>query len=213
MSMTLKDISDLFRAEYKLECSKRQVPESVLPEQYVAALIAEAQNEIAAEMNAAEGLQVITATMGNTTTSYNLNPDVGVIKSVWDGTSYYTLVDWTQLQEDAANGITYEYTVVNSSNGYKILFSTAPQASVIITYYQMFGLYSPSGGSNQTWGTFDGQVYTGSLQISDRYIPALRYYMLSRIFPDFLVLYQDQVNKLKNRRPFKPVSQRKYNLL
>ena len=52
----------------------------------------------------------------------------------------------------------------------------------------------------QNWGAFDGKSFSGNFNLRDAYFPAVREYMLSRIFDERVPLYEAAVEKLRQNQ-------------
>lgn len=186
--MTIKDIYDKFILEYKLECQKRGVKEITLNEPTVALWISEAQQDIQKFVPTSIVLQEIE--LGET--EYQLNSDFGQVYKVEIGTFPLEEVSFDEIERKEGYALYYQ-------DVWKIKFNIQSDETVKVWYYQDFGFYSASGSVSQNWGTYD-EGFSGSLKIPPMFIPCISYYLLSKIFDDYLIRYEAKLKELNGKQ-------------
>ncbi len=100
---------------------------------------------------------------------------------------------------DPVSGDPTMYAIYSKGTDVRIKFDTPPSTDTLprLWYYRNTFLYSPSGVSAQSWGTFDGTTFSGDFALEDRYVTAVQHYVLGQIFPEYLGMYEIDIEELK----------------
>jgi len=193
--MTLKEISDIFKTRLKLESLKRKTPELTLDEKIIAYYISEAQQDIQMILKV---LQSSTNLTLNSSTYYALPSNFGEHITVYSSTTKLDEISFSEyLQSPSGN----YYAIIAQNGGYS-LYTNLQTGTLTVYYYVDTRHYQPSLSSSQSWGDFNGIVYTGSLMLPDRYSKAVILYMLAQIYDEFYVLYNNELQNLRLSRVF-----------
>lgn len=208
--MTIQEIRDLFYAKYSFECLARKIDKIELTDKMLSFFISAAQQDIQRRLSVVESSTDIT--LGDSSNEYALPSTFGKAKHAYIGGNivYEKPIVWAEQQ------------ALNNNNGYwfaiKIkghtpyIYCPITSGTLTVVYYPDLGYYQPSESASQTWGTFNGSVYSGNLILPDRYDMAILYNMLSQIFPDYLALYEKELKSLRESRQFSDTDTLKYNL-
>lgn len=206
MTMTLQEISDRFRTQYKLQCLNRQITQIDLPEKTVAAWMAEGQSLISDTLKFIEDTYDISPVAG--TLTYALPSNFGQLKndksiygSINETDGYFTVIDSNLIADATAAGAADKCSLAWDGTQYAVTFAVLPTDTVKVTFYVNTNFYSASGASAQGWGKFDGTVYTGNSQLPDKYLHALILYMLGQIFMDLIPMFDLELERLNASRP------------
>lgn len=200
--MNLKEIRDMFMSLLEVEKMKRGIGGAVqmnLDERLIAYWMSAAQMDILQKIQPNKKVQDYTFFKGVNIyalpTDFGMDYSVEVAGSKLDKTPLRSI---QTLDGDTAEGIPQKYSVVYS-NTYTLIIVPTPQSDTSgrVWYYENPGLYAPSNGTNQYWGTYDGQEYSGVIKLNDEFIPAILKYMLSQIFDDVQPEYYRKIQELK----------------
>jgi len=198
--MTIQEILDGFTAEYKLACQMEGTPQITFQVSLLASWVSEAQQQIIDSVAFLESTTTITPVVG--TYAYNLPADFMQSKLVTCNQIIYHPTTMEEIMKNRNDGITDSilYAITQSSTGFQINFVASPAGTVNLTYLATPGLYSPAATPPQGWGNYDEHgVFTGNLLIGDRFVPAIKYYMLSKCFVRFERKFQEEIKRLRGR--------------
>ena len=87
----------------------------------------------------------------------------------------------------------------DSANSVYKLKINPPVASAVtlrLWYYIDTGLYSPSGSAAQDWGTLTSGVFSGEIAIPQKFVSALKFYLLGKAFQDYEARYEAAIRRL-----------------
>lgn len=181
--MTLSEISDSFKLQYKFESVKRNIPYVELAEKHIALYISEAQQDLASRLKIIETYSDITLSTG--TYEYSLPANFGSLIRIEDLSGVHleivSINDIASLGTIAV-GTPSRASVYYNGTAYKLRVDTAPAGSeaLRVWYNADTFIYSASGGQAQSWGAFDGMNYSGNLKIPARYEKAVILYLLQK---------------------------------
>ena len=197
--MTLKEVYELFIANYKRECLKRGIKEVRIPIGILASDISRAQQDIQRRKWVVETSYDLSLTAN--TNTYNLPSNFGRQKIVTIGDIPLKEVTSRMIQEaDSLYGNALVFAII-VGNPQKIMFYPAPSLNTTakIYFYPDFNFYSPSGDT-EDWGSFDGEEFSGNLMLPDRYINAVILYLMALWFNDFELKYERELNSIQRIR-------------
>jgi hypothetical protein len=198
--MTLQEFSDKFDIMQRIQAPLHRSQFVQYPEKIKAQWISEAQNKLAAKIGMLQTSIPITVVNGQTL--YDLPSDfkrVVLVSIPSLSVPLYTPSDLTHVTKQQSIGcddFTYAIIWDKTNTCWAIQFVQTPSDNPTIQYALLPGVYSPSAGAVQEWGTFDGMVYAGNCLVGDEYASAITYYMLGEIFPDLRVRFMQEVNDL-----------------
>lgn len=202
--MTTGEIRDIFVAEYMFESQKRKTERIDMPDGLIAAWLSEAQQEINLRLKPIKTYQDVAITTG--VTDYALNANFGKVDVAKlgdaDGVIGDTEISFVSISELKSDENTNKCASIywDSSNQlyYLRLAPTPTEAYYIrIFYYADTLFYSPSGVAAQSWGTFDGVTFTGDMKLPDKYLNAVKFYLMSKCFNDYEVKFEKQISLLR----------------
>lgn len=222
--MTLQELSDNFHVLLKVQSKLRKVEYVNIEEGIIAQWISEAQNQLAALIGMLEAETTLTLVDGQMV--YALPADFKRVKLVYIPMTAipqnvsanqnvlmppnYSPSDVVHVKGQRALGVddfTYAVEWDETNKNWQIEFVMTPVGAPNIIYSLLPGVYSPSGGGSQEWGSFNGTTYSGSSIVGDEYAPALKYYMLGEVFPDLRNRFREEVQVLQKNKinvPVKP---------
>jgi len=208
--MTAQEVYNNFLREFNREFFKldKKVPRLEIKD--VAMDISEAQQELQRDLWIVEKSHPISLTPNNN--AYALPSDFGKQKGVViNGTPLQEVTSQKIYDSNSQSGDTGWYAIVGNS---QLLIYPTPtsNSTAYLYYYPDFGFYSPSGISAQTWGTFDGDSFTGNLMLPDRYNRAISLYILSKWFDSFIPKYEAEKVRLRSARQVSLPDSTEYNL-
>lgn len=208
--MTLSELFDAFDATYKVECAKRNTGGIDIPRKLKALWVSQALQDLQRQVKEFQKYTDVTLVVN--TYEYTLPTDFGYPVAVevvgqgnLDPASLEELeasfqANATTIDVPPSGASATQYAIRTDGTNRYIRFNGTPVANPRVWYYKSSLLYSPSGGSSQTWGTFDGSTASGALILTDDYVPAIIDFLLSRVFDDRLPIYEMGVQKLKQNR-------------
>lgn len=208
--MTIKEIRDLFSAQYSLQCQIRKTQKIEIADKMLSFFISAAQQDIQRRLSVVESSTDIT--LGTTSNLYALPMTFGKQKHAYVGDTplQEKPIVWAE-QANLSGDIGYWYAIkIQGHTPY--LYCPITSGTLTIVYYPDLSYYQPSLSSSQVWGTFDGVTYSGYLLLPNRYSMAILYHMLSQVFPDYLVMYEKELKSLRESRQFSDTGTLGYNL-
>lgn len=208
--MTLKEIRDVFLMRYKRLSQQRQQPFDSLNDAEISFYISAAQQDIQRRIGVVETSTSIT--LGTISNLYALPASFGKQKHAYIGDSPLDEIGIVEAERLSIYGDASSYYAIKVTGHTAYILCPISSGTLTIVYYPDLGYYQPSLGSSQTWGSFNGVVYSGNAILPDRYNMAIIYNMLSNIFPDFLALYEKELKSLRESRQFSTSDTLGYNL-
>lgn len=211
--MRLSEIRDQFLMQLKRECLKKNLPVPATENTMIAFDISEAQQEIQRRLKVVEKSASISLSAGYNT--FNLPSDFGQHKAVTISDIPIKEMSTGEIQgAQSSVGETLGFAILVSGNSQYLMIYPTPSSTItaVLYYYPDFNFYQPSGASAQNWGTFDGDTFTGKLQLPDRYAKAVLLYMMSKWFDEFVAKYEVELKLLRSARVISYKDTMDYNL-
>lgn len=196
--MLISEIRDLFRAEYTIAANVRGIKEIRIDTKLLANFISQAQQDIQRRLLVVESSTDIE--LATTTNVHSLPSNFGKHKHAYIGTTLLEEKSSQYLREQIAIGNTGNWYGIYQQGNTQQLITTHTSGTLTLFYYPDFRYYQPSVSSSQDWGTFNGTVFTGKLLLPDRYDMAILYYMLSKVVPDYMGMYEKELRSLRGSR-------------
>jgi hypothetical protein len=181
-------IRDIFTVKYKIECTRRGIPDKSLSDALIAKLISDAETDIQRRNRVLESsgtINLITSTY-----IYDLPANFGEIKTVIytdtnNGISPLERVDLQTLQEIKADaGIPTQYSLKLVDDLPQIQFNLAKTGNIITVFYYV------DLDSGYT-------TITGLPKLPHVYTNAIVLQMLSQFFDDIQIKYERELMSLK----------------
>lgn len=187
--LTLQEIRDEFVVEYKLIVTQRDLKQIDFGNKIIASWIASGQQKIADKLKVLIKYVDIYYDEMTEFYTFGLPDDYGGFISTDPQLKQVSISQLnTQVQEDETltQGEIHSIAIYHDGDGYKLGFMDLPtSAGRFRLWYSVNPLYySPSAGSNQDWGNFDGSTFSGNLVIPDKYKDLLILFMLGKCFDD-----------------------------
>lgn len=198
--MTLSEVRDAFKLEYRLECSKRNITQIDFTEKEIAYFLAKVQQDLAQRLRVSVDYTDIAITPVSAFTPYSLPATFGLIKGKPEISGVeIDVVDISDIKTTDLITGTPSKCAIYYDGGYKIALNVLPveSATMRVWFYNDTGLYSPSGSSSQSWGSFNGSTFTSDPVIPERYIPLLILGMTAQMFPDVKGEYEMRINEYR----------------
>ena len=202
--MTLQEIVDAFEQSYKIEATAREITPVVFPRGIEVMWLSQAIQDLQFRIKELQSTYVLTLTGA---LSYSLPLAFGGLIKVTQNDIPLDVVSPENIPQSPAYTTAQKCAVSNdgSGSGWQLVFDVAPTETIVVSYYNASFLYSPSKGSQQSWGTFDGNVLVGLMVLDGKYEPAIEAFMLSKALGgnariEFMQLYEKHVNELLARR-------------
>ena len=199
--MLLSELIKAFEAKHVLEAAKRGVKEKFFPEKQLALMLSEVCSDIQKSFGIIEVSTDISVVSG--TDKYNLSRSFMTIKNAQFGNN--TLdeksTEWFQKQV-AASGTPEYYTILFESAIPQIWLYPNPgnDETLTVSYKSNFNFYSPTGGSSQDFGTFDGDDFTGNTVFPTMFDKLIILGMMKQIFPDMEREYRNESMLLRAKQ-------------
>ena len=194
--MNVQEVRDLFVAEYKIECSKRGIPQIDINDKIIASWISRAQQDLGDRLNLLLTYQDVSLVATSVFTAYPLNSNFGQIERAEIQGQKLDIVNADEIDTTSTTlqqGLPAKVAVYNNSAGtYYLITDPLPsQAYTLRVWYKINTLYyAPSDSAGQNWGTFDGVSFTGDLKIPEKYIEGILLWMKSQWFAEFKNEYE-----------------------
>ena len=196
--MVIKELRDLFLAQYEIQSQVRGTGQIKIVDKVLASFISQAQQDIQRRLLVVESSVDITLT--TTTYVHSLPSNFGQHKHAYCSNMLLEERSERFIREQITSGNSgFWYGIYQQGNTQQIITSLT-SGTVTLFYYPDFRYYQPSLGSTQDWGNFSGTVYTGKLLLPDRYDMAVLYYMLAQVIPDYWGLYEKEIRSLRGSR-------------
>ena len=196
--MKLNELIDAFYTNYLIACKMRGVEFIDFTKREQALILSKTVSDLQKSFNIIEVNTSKTSISG--TNSYALTNTFMNPKVVSYGGNILVKksTEWINSQT-MQQGIPTYYTIQYLTSIPNLLLYPTPASSgdtiVIVSNLDM-QIYSPSASSND-FGTFDGEVFSGNLNLPTVYDQAVLYGMLSQIFPDIKAQYEQEKILLK----------------
>jgi hypothetical protein len=201
--MTLDEVRNLIIAEYKFEAQKRGVKPLVVRNRMLAAFLSEAQQDIASRVQPLTTYEDVTLVADTAEYAFTATNFGTPIRAEIDGDA----IDLESINNlpttgTAASGTTTRVAIFATANVYKVrVYPTPGAAATLRIWFHPDTLwYAPSGTTAQDWGSFDGSTFTGDMKVPDKFLGAIKYFVLGKFFDDIMVKYEREVSKLKSTR-------------
>lgn len=214
--MTINELRDIFIVKQKLECLKRKTDFFDIENKVLAFMISDAQQDIQRRLSVVESSDTIT--LGSTSidylsaNTYTLPSNFGKPKHAYIGANLLEEKDLVWLERFIQSGNSGYYYAIKPAGHTSYIICPIGSGTLTIQYYPDLGFYQPSLSASQTWGNFNGLVYSGNLLLPDRYNNAILYKMLSHLFDDYLGLYEKEIKSLRELRLFSSDYKLGYNV-
>lgn len=193
--MLLQELKSMFLTRYELECRKAKQTALILNDSEIAFFLSDAQQDIQRRLKILKGYTDISLVAN--TDSYALPTNFGQsILGMIDGNP----INKSNRVLESSNliGGPSEYQVMQGSPSHIVVNPAPNKAYTLRLYYYLDTLYyRPSLSSAQSWGTFNGIIYTGSALLPEKYSMAIIYKMLSMMIDSFEVKYETELNRLR----------------
>lgn len=193
--MTIKEIRDLFYARYSFECMTRKIDKIEIPDKMISFYISAAQQDIQRRLQVVESS--VDVTLGTDSNLYVLPQTFGRAKHAYIGSTPLKEKPITWVEKQSVQGTSGDWFAIKITGHTPYVYCPVTSGTLTIIYYPDLGYYQPSVSATQTWGTFNGVVYSGTLILPDRYNMAILYWMLSQIFSEYYTLYEKEVRSLR----------------
>jgi hypothetical protein len=196
--MTIKEIRDLFLAQYDIQSQVRGTPQIKIVDKMLASFISQAQQDIQRRLLVVESYKDIT--LSTTGYLHSLPTNFGQHKHAYSGNMLLDEKPEQFIREQLAIGNSGYWFGIYPQGNTTQLITPLTSGTLTLFYYPDLRYYQPSVSSSQDWGTFSGTVYSGKLILPDRYDMAILYYMMAQVIPDYWNLYEKEVRSLKGSR-------------
>lgn len=208
--MTLKEIRDVFLVRYKRLSQQRQQPFDHIGDAEIALYLSVAQQDIQRRLSVVETSTDIT--LDSISNLYALPITFGKQKHAYAGQTILQEISIKEAEQATLGGNSGAWYAIKVTGHSAYVFCPMTSGTLTVVYYPDLNYYQPSLGASQTWGSFNGVVYSGNAILPDRYDMAIIYHMLSNIFPDHLALYEKELKSLRESRQFSDTDTLKYTL-
>lgn len=172
--------------------------------------ISAAQQDIQRRLSVVESSTDIT--LDSISNLYALPATFGKQKHVYVGDISLEEISIVEAEKRSLTGDNGAWYAIKVTGHYAYIYCPMTSGTLTIVYYPDLNYYQPSLGASQTWGNFNGVVYSGNLMLPDRYNMAILYNMLSQIFPDHLALYEKELRSLRESRQYSSSDTLKYTM-
>jgi hypothetical protein len=208
--MTIKELRDLFYAQYSLQSQLRKMQKIEIADKMLSFFISAAQQDIQRRLSVVETSTTIT--LGTSSNLYALPQTFGKQKHAYVGGDRLEEKPIIWAEEQAVDGNDGYWYAIKISGHTPYIYCPISSGTLTIIYHPDLSYYQPSVSASQTWGTFDGVVYSGNLILPNRYNMAILYHILSQIFPDYLMMYEKELKSLRESRQFSDTNTLGYSL-
>lgn len=199
--MLLAELVDAFKVDYKFECLKRDTKEIYLTDKYLALMLSKTVSDLQKRLGIIEVSSTLTSTNG--TQAYSISSSFMNPKAV--------LYDSYPLEKKSTQWIKEQYAQTGTPTCYaiqyedrtaKLFLYPTPNSSetILLTGNYNYQLYSPSGGSTQDFGVFDGTSFSSNTVLPTQYDAAMLLGMMKQIFKDVGQDYDREISLLRVRQ-------------
>ena len=185
-------------------------PVDYIGDMEIAFYISSAQQDIQRRLSVVESSTDIT--LGTTSNLYALPSTFGNVKHAYIGNVPLNEKPIVWAEKMATSESSGDWFAIKVSGHTPYVFCPVQSGTLTVVYYPDLNYYQPSLSATQTWGNFNGVVYSGNAILPDRYNMAIIYNMLSQIFPDYLSIYEKELKSLRESRQFSVEDTLNYNL-
>jgi hypothetical protein len=172
--------------------------------------ISAAQQDIQRRLSVVESSTDIT--LDSLSNLYALPATFGKHKHAYVGDTLLEEISIVEAERRSLSGDYGAWFAIKVSGHSPYVYCPMSSGTLTVIYYPDLNYYQPSLGASQTWGSFNGVVYSGNLILPDRYDMAILYNMLSQIFPDHLALYEKELRSLRESRQFSSSDTFRYSM-
>lgn len=201
--MTVDELRDLILAEYEFESQKRGVKPMVVGNKLMAAFLSEAQQDIVSRIHPLTTSEDITLSGGTSEYAFTATNFGMPIRAEIAGNKV-TLVNISDIITTGTipSGTPTRVAVYASANVYKVRVSPTPSAAGTLKmwYHPDTLWYAPSGSASQDWGSFDGETFSGDMKVPDKFLGAIKYFVLGKFYDELMVKYEREIKKLKSTK-------------
>ena len=213
--LSIREIRDNFVTEYKLLCTIRNVNEISIGDKVLASWIASGQQEICDRLKVIMKPYDLYYDAMNEFFTYGLPDDWGGLIGTDPQMEFDNAMNLPTIAQPGytlEKGDVRKITIYNDGNGYRVILSPLPISSGIIRFWYTVNPlhYSPSAGSSQDWGSFDGSTFSGSLPLPDKYKDLLVLFMLGKCFGDKKQEFEFRLESFKGNSASKGKDEIKY---
>lgn len=196
--MTIKEIRDLFLAQYDIQAQVRGLVPIKIVDKMLASFISQAQQDIQRRLLVIE--TSVDITLSTTSNVHSLPTNFGQHKHAYSGNYLLDEKPGKFIREQLAIGNSGYWFGIYPQGNTTQLITPLTSGTLTLFYYPDLRYYQPSVSSSQDWGNFSGTVFSGKLILPDRYDMAILYYMLAQVLPDYWNLYEKEVRSLRGSR-------------
>lgn len=201
--MTLSEIKDLILAEYRFESQKRGVKSMKIGDRMLAAFLSEAQQDLVSRLQPLTTFEDITLSNGTAEYAFTATNFGMPIRAEISGDKL-KLVSINDIITTGTipSGTPTRVAVYASANVYKVRVSPTPTAAGTLKmwYHPDTLWYAPSESASQDWGSFSGTVFSGDMKVPDKFLSAIKYFVLGKFYDEIMIKYEKEVSKLKSTK-------------
>lgn len=199
--MLISELNNQFIVRCKIENAKRGLNYFDIGIKEVAFLISEAQQDIQKRLDVIIGTYAIVTVSG--IKLYSCPEDFGKLKFGMIGDnpieidSEYNLLTNRSISGNVARMATY----IAGNSPQILVYPTPTSEETLNIYYSVdTKYYQPSNPADQLWGGFGGETFIGKLLLPDKYNKAVLLYLLSQLYDDFKMKYEEEILSLKGNQ-------------
>ena len=208
--MTILEIRDVFLMRYRRISKQLGQVIDHIGDAELSFYISAAQQDIQRRLSVVESSTDIT--LDSLSNLYALPATFGKQKHAYVGNISLEEISIVEAEKRSLTGDNGAWYAIKVTGHFAYVYCPMTSGTLTVVYYPDLNYYQPSLGASQTWGSFNGVVYSGNLMLPDRYDMAIFYNMLSQIFPDHLALYEKELRSLRESRQFSGSDTLKYTM-
>lgn len=198
--MTISEIRDAFILKAKREAFKRQIMFPTVGNTEVAMMVAEAEQDLQNRLLIVESSASVPITNGVGSLPLNCGKIKLVKASNGDWLQEKSAEDVLQMQANGSSSGASVFARQTTGGTESLLVYPLGETSVTVYFWVETLFYQPSS-STQYFGSetnpYASGAFSGNLLLPAKYSKAIQYHMLAEYFDDYMIKYEQEVNKLK----------------